>query len=356
MPFAARTRHPIVTADLETILATELPWSCFAGKTVLITGAYGFLPAYMAETLLYLNEQMSQPAVQVIGLVRNEAKAWARFAHYQGRPDFQLLVQDVIAPVSYPGEIDYIVHAASKASPKYYSTEAADIIGANVFGTHNMLSLALEKRATNMLFFSTAEVYGESGDGRTPIKEDQFGPLDPAQVRACYPESKRLGETMCVAWSNRYGLPVSIVRPFHTYGPGMDLEDGRVFADFVGDIVFGRHITLRSDGRSRRAFCYNADAAAGLFTLLLKGQTGHAYNLGNPEGEISIGELADLLVNMFPERKLQVVRSESTDDRYLRNPATRVCPDIGKIMQLGWRPTTGVAEGFRRTVLSYESV
>lgn len=355
MPIFSPKRHPIVTADLEAILSRDLPWSLLDGKTVLITGAYGFLAAYIVETLLYLNEQMGKPSIKIIALVRSEAKARKRFQAYAERSELQFLVQDVIESIDYPGEIDYIIHAASKASPKYYAQDPLGVIGANVFGTQHVLRLAHQKQSQGVLFFSTSEVYGHVDNSGTPIREEHFGYLDPTQLRSCYAESKRMGETMCVAWADHHSLPVSIVRPFHTYGPGMDLTDGRVFADFVADIVAGQDIVMHSDGRAQRAFCYSADATAGFLTVLLRGQAGQAYNLGNPDGEISIGGLADLLVDLFPDKGLKVVRQVNRDSNYLPSPVARSCPDIGKIAELGWRPSTGLSEGFKRAVLSYDN-
>ena len=142
-----------------------------------------------------------------------------------------------------------------------------------------------------------------------PTRETEYGYLDPATVRACYGESKRMGETLCVAYHAQYGVPAKIVRPFHTYGPGMDLSDGRVFADFVADLVARRDLVMKSDGRAQRAFCYLADATVGFFTVLLRGEAGAAYNVGNPDAEVSILELARTLANLFPERGVRVVEA-----------------------------------------------
>jgi nucleoside-diphosphate-sugar epimerase len=161
---------------------------------------------------------------------------------------------------------------------------------------------------------------------------------------------------MCVAWHHQFGVPTRIARPFHTYGPGLDRKDGRVFADFVSDILARRDIVLRSDGSARRAFCYLSDATAGFFTILLRGENGKAYNVANPGGELSIRELAELLVEAFPERGLKVVfarRDEGED--YIPSPFVRNCPDVSRMATLGWTPTTSVVEGFRRTVSSFES-
>lgn len=335
-------------ADLAQIAAQPLPWSSLAGKTVLISGVSGFLPSYMAETLLHLNDSTPGFNCRVVGVARNAENAARRFAHHGKRPDLEIIGQDICEPLTVPGPVDLVIHAASQASPKYYGSDPAGTLGPNVLGTHHLLTLARDKKAQCFLFFSTSEVYGQVKD---EIRESDFGSLDPASVRACYAESKRMGETMCVAWWSQYGVPAKIVRPFHTYGPGMPLGDGRAHSDFVADVANGRNITLHSDGSARRAFCYVADAVAGFFTVLLLGAPGAAYNVGNPHAEISMIELARLLA---AERGLAVtVDAESRPAGYLPSAIHRVLPCIEKIQALGWRPTTSLTEGFRRTVASF---
>jgi len=346
----------IIQEDLENIISLDLPWNEFSGKTFLISGANGFLPAYMVETLLYLNQQKSgRDKTKVIGIVRNREKSFARFAHYRGRSDLELRIQDVCAPLIISEEqIDYIIHAASQASPKYYGTDPVGTLSPNVMGTANLLNLARERNAEGFLFFSSGEVYGEVDASRIPTKEDCYGYVDPTSVRSCYAESKRMGETMCVSWYHQYNVPAKIIRPFHTYGPGMRLDDGRVYADFISDIVNDRDITMKSDGRAVRAFCYLADAVQGIFAVLTKGSAGQAYNIGNSAAEISIIELADKLVAMFPKKNLRVIRHEALpEDGYLRSQISRNCPDISKARTLGWEPKTTIEDGFRRTVRSF---
>ncbi len=159
---------------------------------------------------------------------------------------------------------------------------------------------------------------------------------------------------MCAAYAHQYGVPFKVVRPFHTYGPGMRLDDGRVFADFVANIVRDEDIVLKSDGRARRAFCYIADSTLGFFTVLLKGEMSGIYNIGNDAEEVSILELASLLVGLFPEKKLKVIRDvPETREGYMRSPVSRHCPDISKARALGWNPMTTLQDGFRKTELSY---
>jgi UDP-glucuronate decarboxylase len=346
-------RHAVVTEDLHNITSASLPWEELEDKVVLITGAAGFLPAYMVETLLYLNEQRPDQRVQVIGLVRNLEKAAARFSTYAGRKDLRLLVQDVSKPLHIDGAVDYIIHAASQASPKYYQSDPVGTLSANVFGSQHLLNLGRVKDIKSYLYFSSGEVYGQIRDDQVPTREDDYAVVDPMAVRSCYGESKRMGENMCVAWHQQYGVPAKVARPFHTYGPGMALDDGRVFADFVADLVAGRDIIMKSDGLATRAFCYLTDATKGFFTVLLKGENGQAYNVGNDKAEVSILYLAERLVALFPEKKLKVVQQSVSKTGYLQSKISRGCPEVSKIKRLGWEPEISIEDGFRRTVMSF---
>ena len=348
-------RNRIVEEDLQTITGQPLPWTDLAGKTVVVSGANGFLPAYLVETLLYLNETRHDSPTRVIACVRDQTRAVGRFAAYAGRRDLQLMVQDVCAPLALNEKVDVVIHAASQASPRYFGRDPVGTLSANVLGTHQLLVLARDRGASNFLFLSSSEVYGQVLHAQIPIREDASGWVDPMDVRSCYAESKRMGETMCVAWAHQYGVPVRIVRPFHTYGPGMRLDDGRVFADFVADIVGNRDIIMKSDGRACRAFCYLGDAVAGFFAVLLKGVACQAYNIGNDKAEISILDLAHLLVGLFPEKGLRVVQQEVTNaSGYLPSRVARQCPDVSKARALGWQPTTSITVGFKRTIESYQ--
>jgi FkbM family methyltransferase len=348
-------RNPIIEEDLRAIRQADLPWEEFRDRVVLVTGANGFLPAYLVETLLSLNETSPGHNTRVVALVRDRARAEARFAHHRGRPDLELLVQDVCQPLPAGLHADFVIHAASQASPKYFGRDPVGTLSANVLGTHHLLTAARAWGVHGFLFFSSSEVYGQVDPSRMPIRETDHAGLNPVDVRSCYAESKRLGETMAVSWWHQFQVPVRIVRPFHTYGPGMSLDDGRVFADFVADIVHRRPIVLRSAGTATRAFCYLADAVAGFFTVLLRGQNGEAYNIGNDQCECSIAALAELLVGLFPERQLSVTyERDERGQGYLASKVSRSCPDIGKAKALGWQPATSLVDGFRRTIQSYE--
>jgi UDP-glucuronate decarboxylase len=345
-------RHRIETADMEAIVNGHgLDWDRLAGQTVCVTGAAGFLPSYMVETMLYLNETR-RLGIRVLAIARNRAGFERRFAHHAGRSDLVCIEQDISAPFALDERPDYLIHAASQASPKYYSVDPVGTLSANTVGTAALLQWARDSTSKGFLYFSSSEVYGQAA--RVPTAEHDYGYLDPTNVRACYAESKRMGENMCVSWHHQYGVPAKIVRPFHTYGPRMQLDDGRVYADFVASILRNEAIALKSDGLATRSFCYSADAVAGFWKVLLDGDNAQAYNIGNPDGEISMRALGQLLVAMYPEKGLTLSFVERPQrDAYLASAVARGCPDIAKARALGWQPVTSVADGFRRTIESY---
>jgi UDP-glucuronate decarboxylase len=345
--------YAVTEQDVQTIIAAPLPWEELSGRNILITGANGLIPSYMVDTLLALNDSgILQQPVHVYALVRNEHAYKARFHKHLDSPYLHLIIQDVCEPLNININIDYIVHAASQASPKYYSIDPVGTLKANINGTMNLLELAQTKPIQSMLLMSSGEVYGDVSEEMIPTKENDYGYINSMNVRSCYAESKRMAETMCVSWYHQFGVPVKVARPYHTYGPGLKLNDGRVFADFVKNVVESTNIIMRSEGSDIRAFCYLADATIGFFTVLLKGKNGEAYNVGNPQQAISILELAETIVKLFPEKKLQIERVNITDN-YLRSPIKKNIPDISKMEQLGWYPATSIRDGFYKTIVSF---
>lgn len=346
-------RNSIIESDLEYITGADLPWESFRNKTFLISGASGFLPTYIVEVLLYLNET-KQLNIRILGLVRNIEKAKEKFLHHKENKNLILISQDVCDKIEIDEKIDFIIHAASQATPKIFSKDPVGTITPNVIGTSNLLNLAADKKVECFLFFSTTGVYGFVDEKSYPIKEDCFGSLNPTDLASCYIESKRMGENMCVAWMHQYGVPIKIVRPAITYGPGVRLDDGRSFADFISNIINYRDIEIFSDGKASRSFCYLADATLGFFTVILKGKVGEAYNIAADQ-EISIIDLARLLAEKaFPERKLKVVMKKNDSKDYLRMNFPRNSFNIAKAKELGWKINFSLEEGFKRTVMSFE--
>jgi UDP-glucuronate decarboxylase len=346
--------NPIIKEDLERIAAAQLPWESLRNKTVLVTGGGGFLAAYIIKSLLTVSRQRKLN-INVICVSRSMQSVEARLSAYFGAPDFSVFKHDVSQPTpsDFP-HANLIIHSASQASPKYYGVDPVGTLLANAAGTMYLLTHAVKTRAEKILFFSSGEVYGVPVDPIRQVSEQDFGYLDPMSVRSCYAESKRIGETMCAAWAQQHALHTSVVRPFHTYGPGMALDDGRVFADFVADVVAQRDIVLKSDGLAHRPFCYIADATVGFLTVLLNGDKAEAYNVANPSAEISIKDLATMIAGLFPERRISTrFELAASSDAYLKSTISRSCPSIEKIQNLGWTPSTGLDDGFRRTIRSF---
>ena len=346
-------RSPSLEQDMKMITDENLPWANFSNKTILISGANGCLPAYMIETFLYLNDIHGLNS-KIIGLVRSKERAFNRFKHYANRSDLQLIEQDVSQPFTMNEKVHFIIHAASQASPKYYGSDPVGTLSANVFGTYHLLEIAKAHQVDAFFYFSSGEVYGEVTEAQIPTKEHMYGYVDPLNVRSCYAESKRMGENMIVSYAHQFGVPVKIARPFHVYGPGLKSDDGRVFSDFVTDIIHNRDIVMLGDGLAVRTFCYLADAAVGFFTVLLKGKNAEAYTIGNPDCAASIIDLATRLTIHFKEKNLKVVRyTRENQPNYMVSKISVNYPDINKAKELGWRPRISIEEGFSRTVAGF---
>jgi len=341
--------NSIIRSDVERILSADLSWAFFEGTTILVSGAAGLLPAYMIETLMAMREYKGFGPAQVLGLVRNPERAWLRFAHWRHRDDFQLIQGDVSAPLALTFPVDVIIHAASIANTRQMAIDPAGTLTANVLGTYQMLELARMKKSKNFLFFSSGEVCGAPEAHQIPMREDVYCSVDPADARSCYAEGKRVGETMCAAWAQQYGLETRIVRPFHTYGPGMNLSGGWVHSDFMSDIMARRNIVIKSDGLATRSFCYVADATLAYFTVMIKGQRALPYNVGT-NIETSIKDLAYMLVREYSELGLSVAISSPSEGA--ARLSKRSVPDISRITALGWLPQINLAQGFRRTIES----
>ena len=324
-----------------------IDWNRFRNKAILVTGANGMLPSYIVFALLHQNKELSLN-LKVIAQVRNALKAKDVFADVLNDEALMIYENDVTNPYGIINKLDFIIHAASQASPKYYDTDPVGTLMANVQGTINVLKLAQECNCESVLFFSSAEGYGTVEVEW--IDEKAYGYLDPCSIRSCYSESKRMGEQLCVAWNKQYGTHCKMVRPFHTYTPTMKLDDGRVFADFVKNIVRGEDIVLKSTGDAKRAFCYATDATIGFLKILLDGTDGEAYNMGNPNAEISIRQLAETLIETYPEKQIKLVFDIDNQNLVQKSAVKSVLPSIEKLQKLGWTPQIDVRSGFRRVI------
>lgn len=344
----------VVQGDMEEIISdTTIDFNVLKDKSVLITGANGMLAYYCTCALMYLNEKRGMNT-KVIALVRNEQRADKKFGCFKENANFKMLVQDVCESLQIDEKVDYIIHAAGSASPRYIKEAPLGIIAANIKGTENICELARVKNTTNILFTSTREVYGKV-EGITYIKESDMGQLDPLEPRSCYPESKRMAEQILKSYQVQHQVPFTVARIAHSYGPGMETEnDGRVMSDFMSDVLHNRDIVLKSEGTAERAFCYITDAVRGMLLILLHGTNGESYNIANETEPMMIKDVAKLMTESFPKKNMKV-RFEIEKNTGGYCTYKRVGLDTEKLEKLGWKPCIKLTDGIKNTVMSMET-
>lgn len=336
-------QNKIIQEDMQEILK-DIEFNGLKDKTILITGATGMLATYLVYFFNYLNiiENLN---IKIIGLVRNKEKAIKIFEGVA----IELLVQDIQDEIKYDNKVDYIFHMASSANPKAILESPIDIIKANTIGTFNVFELARNKSA-KVFFTSTREIYGKLDESIEFIQESDMGVVDCLERRACYPESKRIAETICNSYLYQYGVKYNIVRIAHVYGPGMNIDgDGRIMSDIIENVSKNQNIILKSDGTALRAFCYITDAIRGLLLILIKGKDNEVYNLSNENEEISIKELSQKVIDIS-RKELKIEYQISNSEAY--TSYKRVGLNNGKLESLGWKIQKKLEDGIRNILVS----
>jgi UDP-glucuronate decarboxylase len=336
-------QNKIVQEDMQEIFK-EIEFNSLRDKTILITGATGMLATYLVYFLNYLNitENLN---IKIIGLVRNMEKAIKIFEGIE----IELLVQNIQDEIKYENKIDYIFHMASSANPKVILESPIDIIKANTIGTFNVFELARNKSA-KVFFTSTREIYGKLDESIKFIRESDMGVVDCLERRACYPESKRIAETICNSYFYQYGVKYNIIRIAHVYGPGMNIDgDGRIMSDIIENVSKNQNIVLKSDGTALRAFCYITDAIRGLLLILIKGKSNEVYNLSNEKEEISIKDLAQKVIDISG-KKIKIEYQISTSVAYTNYK--RIGLNNEKLEKLGWKIKKKLEDGIKITLIS----
>ena len=359
------TAADVVRSDLDSIIDAAGPeLARIAGKRLLVTGGAGFLGYYLVQAPLAWNQRVAaEDRIEVTVLdsyVRGVPDWLSRHSSADG---LNLIEHDVRRPLPEDlGDFEYIVHAAGIASPTYYRQHPIETMDANITGLRLLLDRVVEAgergwKTEGFLFFSSSEIYGDPTPEHIPTPETYRGNVSCTGPRACYDESKRYGETLCVNFARQHGVPVKIARPFNNYGPGLKITDRRVIPDLVRDVLDGRDITLFSDGSATRTFCYVTDAVVGYYKVLVNGRAGEPYNIGTEEPEISIGELAGRIAalahDLFGYGGDVVHRASAEADYLVDNPSRR-CPLVDKARdELAYRPAVGLDDGLRRSLLWY---
>jgi UDP-glucuronate decarboxylase len=357
----------VVNEDIQYIHnAANEEFIQLSGHNILVTGGAGFLGYYLIQSILDWNTSHPDKSPIRVTIYDNFIRGYPNWLSKRAREsNIVIHNHDISKPLSSNiPDFDYIIHAASIASPTYYRRYPIETMDANVNGLRHLLEYAKNQYergcpVLGFLFYSTSEIYGDPTPGNIPTPETYRGYVSCTGPRACYDESKRYGETLCVNFAQQYDLPIKTARPFNNYGPGLKISDKRVIPDFAKEIVENRDIVMFSDGSPTRTFCYIADAIVGYIKILVRGRSGEAYNIGVDKPEISILQLAENLVQIAKAHfgyKGRIVYKTSQDKEYLTDNPQRRCPVIDKARkELGYNPRIPIEEGLTRSLVWYFS-
>lgn len=332
--------------DLDISIECSVNIEKLKGKSVLVTGATGTIGSFLVDMLLRYN-QTSDAGIIVYAAGRSRQRLSERFCGVESK--YLVYAEyDITVPSELDFTVDFIIHAAGNAYPAAFNADPVGTIIGNVDGTYRLLEFARKCGAIRFLYLSSGEVYGQGDLSLDSFEETYGGYIDPTSPRSCYPNSKRTVETMCCSYYKQYGLETVIVRPCHTYGPGMTKKDNRANVQFMNNVLRGEDIVLNSPGTQVRSYCYIADCASAIISVLLNGQTGEAYNSANPDARISIAGFAKTVADTAGR---QLVFANPTEKELAdRTPIMKQVLDTKKLESLGWHGEYSVQKGIAHTL------
>ena len=338
--------NKIYQEDMDFIAGCQsIVWDKLHNKTILVTGGTGLIGSTLINALLYANEKKALN-LQIVALVRNTSKAQAMFVENRSLKFVEGTVEG-LPELNMP--VDYIVHGASPTASAFFVEHPVKTIKTAVLGTMNLLELAVKKQVQGFVYLSSMEVYGAPHTDAV-IPESQGTTVDTMAVRSCYPEAKRICESLCASYASEHQLPAMAVRLAQTFGPGVAKDDGRVFAEFARCAMHKQDIVLQTAGTSKRCYLYTADAVTAILTVLLAGKAGEAYNAANRETYCSIVEMAQLVADKLAGKaiKVQVPTDGKHEQKF--SPPHKLNLDIDKLQKLGWKASSGLVEMYERMI------
>jgi UDP-glucuronate decarboxylase len=352
-----KTTNPILQQDMIAIYnqLSDQEREKFRNATILVTGCGGFLGYYFMHFFAHFAQELEIKRIIALENFLTGTREWLADL-VESEPNLIRLhefdiINDAIEDVPGASEANIIVHMASIASPTFYRIYPIETVDANITGLRRLLDFYAAKPLKGFLFFSSSEIYGDPFPEYIPTSEEYRGNVATMGPRACYDEAKRFGETLCYLFAQKYEMPIGIARPFNNYGPGMNINDKRLPADFAKAVVEGRDLEILSDGTPTRTFCYISDAITGYLKVLLHGQF-DVFNIGMDKPELSVKEFAEIFNRQGKdvlEYQGKISFKQSTDKEYLTDNPNRRCPDISKAREvLHYNPSVPVEEGIRR--------
>ena len=334
---------------LRTISAFPL-WNALEGKTLLLSGATGMIGCFLVDLIMQRNESVAKGSrCRIIAVGRNITTARERLSHWFDSSEFYFVVHDIAKPLhelSHPP--DYLIHGASTSHPIEYSTDPINTVLSNVFGTHTMLELAEQKTGSRLLLISSVEVYGENRGDTERFKENYCGYVDCNTLRAGYPEAKRVSEALCQAYIAQEKVDAAVIRLPRCYGPTMKMEDSKAVAQFIKNGVNGENIVLKSEGKQLYSFAHVSDAALGILWVLLRGESGQAYNLSDERSDVMQKDLAALIANYMGTKVIFDLPGEIERRGY--STVQKALMDGAKLRELGWDARYDISSGICETI------
>lgn len=329
--------------DTQSICNAEfIDWEKLKGKTVLVTGATGLIGTTLVNGLAYANRKQ-RLNITVICIVRNAEKARKKLD-----TDVVFKVVSLDEKIEICEPVDFIIHAANPTSSSFFVNNPVETIKIAVNSTMNLLEFAKEKKVDGFVYLSSMEIYGLPVKGHA-VKENEVAGFNTTVTRNCYPQSKQICEMLCKSYHSEYGVPTKIVRLTQTFGPGVEYNDGRVFAEFMRCAMEKKDIVLHTTGRTERCYLYTIDAVTAIFTVLTKGEPGEAYTAANPETYCSILEMAQMVANDIANRQIKVnIEVDDVDRGYASELYMKL--DTSKIEDLGWKASTNLKEMFEHMI------
>ena len=305
-------------------------------KRILITGATGLVGQALIKVAFQNN-------MRIIAVVRDVKKAKKLFSAIR---DITYIESDLLRiPLKNYG-VDYIIHAAANTSSKAFVEEPVNIIDNTFSGTKHVLELAKINQVKSLVFLSSMEIYGPQKTDEK-IEETHSSAIDTMIPRFCYPEAKRISENLCASYYSQYDVPAKVVRLTQTFGPGVRYNDGRVFAEFARCVIEEKDIILHTKGETRRSYLYTEDAAMAIFTVMIKGIPGEAYNAANEETYCTIYEMAKLVAQKCAHNRIKVIIKDDNDGTYGYAPTLHMNLDTSKLKALGWQPSTNLEDIYK---------
>ncbi len=342
----SRLESSVYLSELDAVCSLELPWEKLNDKTVVISGATGMIGSFLIDALMRKNS-VGALGCDVVALGRSAEKARTRLPYF-GHDHFSFEEGSVMAAGYLPAaSADYVLHLASSTHPRQYAADPIGTIRANVDGLQNLLEYSASCGA-RLLFASSVEVYGENRGDVERFDEGYCGYIDCNTLRACYTESKRLGEAMCQAYRSQKGADAVIARIARVYGPTLLSDDSKALSQFIHKALNGEDVVLKSAGTQEFSYLHVADAVSGLLYVLLSGDDGAAYNLADPTSDVMLKELAGLVADAGGVKVVFDIPDVQEAAGYSK--ASRALMDGSKAKELGWEPRFKIADGVAETL------